>query len=85
MSAEFARLKRHRRPPVLDPYGATAPAEFWCVVAEAFFQRPEALARHHAALFALVAAYLQWSPLGAAAAPLGPEADDHLAAPQSSA
>lgn len=85
MAAEFARLQRHRRPPVLDPYGATAPAEFWCVVAEAFFQRPEALARHHAALFALVAAYLQWNPLGTAAAPLGPAPADNLAAPDSSA
>lgn len=85
MSAEFARLKRHRRPPVLDPYGATAPAEFWCVVAEAFFQQPAALAQHHGALFALVAGYLQWNPLGHAAAPPGSAAAAPLAAPDGSA
>ncbi len=62
MAEEFARLQRQRRPPVLDPYGAESPAEFWCVVAEAFFQRPRALARHHPALFALVSGYLQIIP-----------------------
>lgn len=85
MSAEFVRLQRHRRPPVLDPYGATAPAEFWCVVAEAFFQRPEALARHHAALFALVAGYLQWNPLGRVTAPPDSGSANDLAAPGPSA
>ncbi|MES2884599.1 MAG: M90 family metallopeptidase [Pseudomonadota bacterium] len=63
MGAEFKRLQRHRRPPVLDPYGAQSPAEFWCVVAEAFFQQPEALARHHASLFQLLTRYLEITPL----------------------
>lgn len=62
MGAEFARLRRHRRPPVLDPYGAESPAEFWCVAAEAFFQQPAALAKHHAALFALLTRYFEISP-----------------------
>ena len=62
MGAEFARLRRHRRPPVLDPYGAESPAEFWCVATEAFFQQPAALAKHHAALFALLARYFEISP-----------------------
>lgn len=62
MGAEFKRLQRHRRPPVLDPYGAQSPAEFWCVVAEAFFQQPEALARHHAGLFRLLARYFEITP-----------------------
>lgn len=87
MAAEFARLQRHRRPPVLDPYGATAPAEFWCVVAEAFFQQPAALARHHPALFALIASYLEWNPLDQPVAPRPDAADsaDALAAPRPSA
>ena len=62
MGEEFARLQRHRRPPVLDPYGAESPAEFWCVVTEAFFQQPAALARHHAKLFALLAGYFELRP-----------------------
>lgn len=66
MAAEFARLQRHRRPPVLDPYGAESPAEFWCVTAEAFFQQPAALARHHAALFDLLVRYFEISPPAAA-------------------
>lgn len=62
MAGEFARLQRHRRPPVLDPYGATAPGEFWCVTAEAFFQRPAELQRHHPALFQLLADYFALTP-----------------------
>lgn len=62
MGAEFKRLQRHRRPPVLDPYGAESPAEFWCVVAEAFFQQPAALAKHHAGLFQLLAHYFEITP-----------------------
>lgn len=66
MGEEFARLQRHRRPPVLDPYGADSPAEFWCVVTEAFFQQPAALARHHAKLFALLTGYFELRPALAA-------------------
>ena len=66
MAAEFARLQRHRRPPVLDPYGAQSPAEFWCVAAEAFFQQPEGLARHHEALYGLLARYFEINPTLAA-------------------
>ena len=72
MGAEFKRLQRHRRPPVLDPYGAQSPAEFWCVVAEAFFQQPAALAQHHAGLFRLLASYFEISPPLAADARLAP-------------
>ena len=57
MDREFKRLQRHRRPPVLDPYGAESPGEFFGVVTEAFFQRGPALARHHAELYALLRDY----------------------------
>lgn len=57
MEREFKRLQRHRRPPVLDPYGAESPAEFFGVVTEAFFQRGPELARHHADLYALLRDY----------------------------
>lgn len=54
MQAEFERLRRHRRPAVLDPYGGESPAEFFAVVTEAFFQRGTELARHHPALYAVL-------------------------------
>jgi Mlc titration factor MtfA (ptsG expression regulator) len=57
MKAEFERLRRHRRPPVLDPYGAESPAEFFGVVTEAYFQRGPELARHHPALYDLMRGY----------------------------
>lgn len=63
MQSEFERLRRHRRPPVLDPYGAESPAEFFGVVTEAFFQRGAELARHHAQLYALLRGYYGFDTL----------------------
>ncbi len=57
MQAEYARLRRHRRPPVLDPYGAESPEEFFGVVTEAFIQRGDELRRHHPQLYRLLADY----------------------------
>lgn len=57
MKSEFERLRRHRRPRVLDPYGAESPAEFFGVVTEAWFQRGAELAQHHPALYALLRDY----------------------------
>lgn len=54
MKAEFERLRRHRRPRVLDPYGGESPAEFFGVVTEAFFQRGPELSVHHPALYGLL-------------------------------
>jgi Mlc titration factor MtfA (ptsG expression regulator) len=57
MQREFERLRRHRRPPVLDPYGAESPGEFFGVVTEAYFQRGADLQRHHAELYQLLRDY----------------------------
>ncbi|MDZ4080438.1 M90 family metallopeptidase [Hydrocarboniphaga sp.] len=57
MQREFDRLQRHRRPPVLDPYGAESPAEFFGVATEAFIQRGADLAQHHAELYELLRDY----------------------------
>jgi len=57
MQHEYARLQRHRRPPVLDPYGAESPGEFFGVVTEAFFQQPAELQHHHPELYALMRDY----------------------------
>ena len=54
MQQEFERLQRQRRPRVLDPYGATSPAEFFGVVTEAFIQRGAELAQHHPQLYELL-------------------------------
>ena len=54
MKAEFDRLRRHRRPRVLDPYSAESPAEFFGVVTEAFFQRGPELSQHHPQLYAVL-------------------------------
>lgn len=54
MEAEFLRLRRHRRPRVLDPYGRESPEEFFGVVMEAYFQRGADLAAHHPELYALL-------------------------------
>lgn len=62
MRREYERLRRHRRPPVLDPYGADSPGEFFGVVSEAFFQRPRQVQRHHADLYALLSTYYRLDP-----------------------
>jgi len=54
MQQEYERLRRHRRPPVLDPYGAEGPEEFFAVATEAFFQRGAALEQHHPELYGLL-------------------------------
>lgn len=51
MRKEFERLQRHRRPPVLDPYGAEGPEEFFAVATEAYFQRGTELQQHHPELY----------------------------------
>lgn len=57
MRSEFARLRRQRRPRVLDPYGGESPAEFFGVVSEAFFQRGAELQRHHQELYGVLRDY----------------------------
>jgi Mlc titration factor MtfA (ptsG expression regulator) len=67
---EFRRLRQelsYGMPTVIDPYGATAPAEFFAVVTEVFFQRPHELAGAHPQLYAQLRKYYrldpaQWTP-----------------------
>jgi hypothetical protein len=54
LGAEFEALRDKAAqgvPTDIDPYGATNAAEFFAVVSEAFFERPEALRRKHPALY----------------------------------
>lgn len=47
---------------VLDDYGATAPAEFFAVATEAFFERPAALERERPALYAVLKHFYRVDP-----------------------
>jgi MtfA peptidase len=48
--------------PVIDPYGATDPAEFFAVVTEVFFEQPDALSKRHPALYKQMQCYYQLDP-----------------------
>lgn len=65
MAQEFERLKRalaQHEETLIDPYGATNPAEFFAVSSEAFFKKSHELAYHHADLFELLKAYYRVDP-----------------------
>jgi len=64
---EYDRLRaRHlssnRSPGVLDPYGASDPAEFFAVAAESFFETPDALYRDHRELYQNLSRYFGVDP-----------------------
>ena len=50
-------------PGLLDPYGATNRAEFFAVLSELFFERPQALAGTHPAVFDELRRYYRLDPL----------------------
>jgi MtfA peptidase len=62
---EFAQLvddlDKHR-PTDIDPYGATNPAEFFAVVTEMFFGKPEKLKRRHTLLYNQLALFYRQDP-----------------------
>ena len=55
------RLHAGRRSDI-DPYGATNPAEFFAVVTEMFFEKPHALKKRHAELYAELAEFYRQDP-----------------------
>lgn len=66
MSREYAALRArlaHDEPGVIDPYGATSPAEFFAVATEAFFERPQALHDERPALYEQLARCYRLDPL----------------------
>lgn len=62
LSREFERHSSGRRG-ILDPYGAIDPAEFFAVAIETFFEKPQAMKRFHADLYATLQQYLQQDPI----------------------
>lgn len=81
LGRDFALLRREAwwgYQGVLDPYGATDPAEFFAVATETFFEQPHALAQRHGELYAEFLAYFRVDPRDWMAPPL---ADAEPAAP----
>jgi len=65
LSRDFAMLRQDAywgQRDVLDPYGATNPAEFFAVATESFFEQPHALAARHPDLYAEFEAYYRVDP-----------------------
>ena len=66
MSAAYGQLQARLAagaPGLIDPYGATDPAEFFAVVSELFFERPQDLAQQHPAVFEVLADHYRVQPL----------------------
>jgi Mlc titration factor MtfA (ptsG expression regulator)/Flp pilus assembly protein TadD len=67
MAAEYEALcedVERGRPTLLDPYGATDPAEFFAVATECFFLQPRDLRRQHRQLYGLLAEWYRQDPAG---------------------
>lgn len=63
--AEFQKLVRHAsmgRYTLLDPYGATSPAEFFAVTTETFFEQPLAMRHMHPELYSVMSTFYRQSP-----------------------
>ncbi len=56
------RLDSDPREPVIDPYGAEAPEEFFAVATEAFFVAPRALKKENPGLYELLGSYYGQDP-----------------------
>ncbi len=54
-------IERHRRT-LINTYGATNPAEFFAVVTECFFERPEAMHQKHPELYDVLRDFYQQDP-----------------------
>jgi Mlc titration factor MtfA (ptsG expression regulator) len=62
MDAAFERL-RHEPSTLIDDYGASDPAEYFAVVTELFFERPQALQAEEPAVYAELADLYRVHPL----------------------
>lgn len=65
LKAEFEALRQavfQGDPTLINAYGATAPAEFFAVVTEVFFEQPKQLAEQHPALFKELKTYYRVDP-----------------------
>jgi Mlc titration factor MtfA (ptsG expression regulator) len=66
MREEFEALRAAEEsgaPTLIDQYGASAPAEFFAVITEAFFERPHALKRRHPEMYDALARFYRQDPV----------------------
>jgi hypothetical protein len=71
LGEEFAELSTRLhagRPSDIDAYGATSPPEFFAVVTEMFFEKPQQLRKRHPELYAELAAFYRQDPAGESSA-----------------
>jgi Mlc titration factor MtfA (ptsG expression regulator) len=65
-SDAFAHFQRHchgRALHGIDCYAATSPAEFFAVLSEVFFERPELISRHYPRVYQQLCLYYRQGPL----------------------
>jgi Mlc titration factor MtfA (ptsG expression regulator) len=62
--ADFCRRVDRGEDTLLDPYAAEAPAEFFAVMSEAFFETPELLREEYPAVYAQLRLYYRQDPAG---------------------
>ena len=65
LASDFELLRRDTywgQRDVLDPYGASSPAEFFAVATESFFEQPHALAARHPELYTEFQRYFRVDP-----------------------
>ncbi|MFH1417774.1 MAG: M90 family metallopeptidase [Planctomycetota bacterium] len=58
----FIAATRSGKPTLLDPYGASEPAEFFAVVTEHFFEQPRQLRRRHPELYEQFSGFYRQDP-----------------------
>jgi len=66
LSEEFAQLQhdaQHNNATIFSYYGATNPAEFFAVITEVFFERPEDFNQAHKALYTELSQFFKLDPL----------------------
>ncbi len=59
---EFNDLLDRRKKTLIDPYGATNPAEFFSVATETFFEKPRQMAKKHPELYAELSKFYELDP-----------------------
>ena len=68
---DFCRRVDNGEETDIDPYASDAPAEFFAVISENFFELPAVVNREYPALYALLRSYYRQHPLGRLREPAG--------------
>ena len=66
-TAEFHALRNGAPDELLDDYAAVSPGEFFAVVTEVFFTRPDELRTHKPDLYSVLSDFYRQDPAGPAA------------------